>query len=60
MKMINLLSPLNFCRITSLALLLSTIFTNASFAQIGVDAKAPQDAEMLFDGTKKMLTEKWT
>ncbi|MFC4873008.1 3-keto-disaccharide hydrolase [Negadavirga shengliensis] len=29
-------------------------------AQIGVGAKAPKGAEMLFDGSKKMLHRKWT
>lgn len=29
-------------------------------AQIGVGAKAPKDAEVYFDGTRKMLDEKWT
>jgi len=30
------------------------------FAQIGVGAKPPKKAEVLFDGTKKMLDKKWT
>ena len=30
------------------------------YAQVGVGAKAPQDAEVLFDGSRKMLDEKWT
>ena len=29
-------------------------------AQIGVGAEAPDDAEVLFDGTREMLDEKWT
>lgn len=29
-------------------------------ADVGVGAKAPAGAEVLFDGTKKMLEEKWT
>ncbi len=32
----------------------------SGFAQTGVDAKAPKNAEVLFNGTKKMLHEKWT
>src|SRR5690554_3493517 len=37
------------------------IFFSISFAeaQVGVGMKAPKEAEMLFDGTKKMLEEKW-
>ena len=53
-------NTLTFYRSASLMLLLAILFTTASFAQTGVGVKAPQDAEMLFDGTKKMLTEKWT
>jgi len=30
------------------------------FAQIGVGAKAPKKAKMLFDGSRKMLDKKWT
>ena len=29
-------------------------------AEVGVGAKPPKDAEVLFDGTRKMLDEKWT
>ena len=29
-------------------------------AQVGVGVKAPKDAEVLFDGSRKMLDEKWT
>lgn len=29
-------------------------------AQIGVGAEAPEDAEVLFDGTREMLDQKWT
>lgn len=28
-------------------------------AQVGVGAKAPKDAEVVFDGSRKMLDEKW-
>lgn len=43
-------------------LLVTTLFLSAGLvrAQIGVGAKAPKDAEVLFDGTRKMLDEKWT
>ena len=30
------------------------------FAQVGVGVKAPKDAEVLFNGKKKMLHQKWT
>ena len=29
-------------------------------AQVGVGAKAPKGAEIIFDGSRKMLDEKWT
>lgn len=32
----------------------------SSFAQVGVGTKAPKGAEVLFDGSRKMLDEKWT
>lgn len=32
----------------------------AAQAHIGVGAQAPEDAEVLFDGTREMLDEKWT
>lgn len=35
------------------------VFTTAQ-AQVGVGVKVPKDAEMLFDGSRKMLDEKWT
>ena len=44
-------------------LLIITTFlltTFHAFAQIGVGAKAPKKAEVLFDGSKKMLDKKWT
>jgi hypothetical protein len=31
-----------------------------AFAQVGVGTKAPKDAEVLFDGSRKMLDQKWT
>ena len=39
------------------------IFSGLSFissAQVGVGVPAPDDAEVLFDGSEKMLHEKWT
>jgi hypothetical protein len=32
----------------------------SSFAQVGVGVKAPKKAEVYFDGSRKMLDEKWT
>ncbi|MEQ9442659.1 MAG: DUF1080 domain-containing protein [Cyclobacteriaceae bacterium] len=32
----------------------------AALAQVGVGTEAPNDAEVLFDGTRQMLDEKWT
>lgn len=42
--------------------LLLLIFFSLPFAkaQVGVGVKAPKDAEVLFDGSKKMLDKKWT
>ncbi|TAE40955.1 MAG: DUF1080 domain-containing protein [Runella slithyformis] len=31
-----------------------------AFAQVGVGVKAPKDAEVLFDGSRQMLDQKWT
>ena len=36
------------------------LFPVKAFAQIGVGAIAPDGAEMLFDGSRDMLDEKWT
>lgn len=35
-------------------------FISTSQAQIGVGAEAPVDAEILLDGSRRMLNEKWT
>lgn len=43
--------------VTLLLFIISSTFVNA---QIGVGAKPPKGAEMLFDGSKKMLHKKWT
>jgi hypothetical protein len=42
--------------------LLILFFLSLSFAycQVGVGTKAPKDAEVLFDGSREMLDEKWT
>lgn len=42
------------------ALLLFSLSISISQAQIGVGAKAPKNAKMLFDGSRKMLDKKWT
>jgi hypothetical protein len=31
-----------------------------AIAQIGVGAKKPKNADMMFDGSRSMLDEKWT
>ena len=41
-----------------LSVLALSLFTTAQ-AQIGVGAKPPKGAEVLFDGSRKMLDEKW-
>ncbi len=41
-------------------LLLTTLYIQPAAAQIGVGAKAPTGAEVLFDGSARMLHEKWT
>lgn len=44
-----------------LLLIFFSLFLSFSVkAQIGVGAKAPKKSQMLFDGSKKMLEEKWT
>lgn len=43
----------------TLSLSLSTACADLK-AQIGVGAEAPESAEVLFDGTREMLDEKWT
>ncbi|WP_266362619.1 3-keto-disaccharide hydrolase [Tellurirhabdus rosea] len=42
----------------TLLVLLCTFGFTAS-AQVGIGAKKPKDAQMLFDGTRQMLDEKW-
>ncbi len=49
-------TSLFFCLITTLSMLAGK---SVVFGQIGVGAKPPKDAEVLFDGSKKMLLEKW-
>jgi hypothetical protein len=43
-----------------LFLFFTTSTVNTSSAQVGVGTKAPKGAEVLFDGTRKMLDDKWT
>jgi hypothetical protein len=43
-----------------LLLILSFFLCFSVHAQMGVGAKAPKEAELLFDGSKKMLYDKWT
>jgi hypothetical protein len=40
--------------------ILSAIFTSTAIAEVGVGARQPDGAEVIFDGTRKMLDEKWT
>ena len=42
-----------------LSISLSLLASYSSFGQIGVGAKKPSGAEMLLDGTREMLDEKW-
>lgn len=46
--------------IACLFIILSLGITTRSKAQLNVGAKAPKEAEVLFDGSRKMLEEKWT
>ena len=43
-----------------LSYFLSLHFCLYAFSQVGVGAKAPYGAEILFNGTQEMLTDKWT
>jgi hypothetical protein len=43
-----------------LILLISFVISFSSKAQVGVGEKAPKNAEVFFDGSRKMLDEKWT
>jgi hypothetical protein len=44
----------------SILLLLFFLSLSVAHGQIGVGAKAPKNAKMLFDGSRKMLDKKWT
>lgn len=44
---------------TLFIIIISGLFTNA-FSQVGVGAEAPEGAEILFDGSREMIDEKWT
>ena len=45
---------------TFLVLILCTTFISCEKQTIGVGTKAPKSAEVLFDGSREMLDEKWT
>lgn len=45
---------------TWLLVVSGVIITGTLNAQVGVGTSAPEDAQILFDGTKEMLHEKWT
>ena len=40
-------------------IILLFLLTHTSFAQIGVSAEKPADAQMLFDGSREMLDQMW-
>jgi hypothetical protein len=44
----------------SLLAVLSFVFFSCNPEKVGVGAKAPSDADVLFDGTREMLDGKWT
>jgi len=44
--------------VSILFILISGVITN-TIAQVGLGTKAPKGAEMLFDGSREMLNEKW-
>lgn len=54
-----MIKPMSIHKISSLFVLFLVITIGAQ-AQIGVGAKAPKGAVVYFDGTRKMLDEKWT
>jgi hypothetical protein len=47
-------------RICSIMLFAATVFPYSLLAQTGVGTKPTKKAEVLFDGTRKMLDDKWT
>ncbi len=52
---------MNYKSLGILTFCLITLFVEGnSFADVGVGATAPKDAETIFDGTRKMLDAKWT
>ncbi len=59
--MINFFKPrLPKSQLQNLLFLCLLAFSEILTAQVGVGAKAPADAEIIFDGSRKMLDEKWT
>lgn len=59
MKMKSEIKPVRILASCLFMLLALGVSTKVK-AQIGVGAKAPAGAEVLFDGTRQMLDEKWT
>jgi hypothetical protein len=47
-------------RSSSLTLLIATVTSTVAFADVGVGAKPIAGAEMIIDGTREMLDNKWT
>jgi hypothetical protein len=51
--------PIDVLQSLLVAAVVFSVSLNA-LAQVGVGTNAPKDAEVLFDGSRKMLDEKWT
>jgi hypothetical protein len=51
--------PIDLLQSLLVAAVVFSVSLNA-LAQVGVGTNAPKDAEVLFDGSRKMLDEKWT
>lgn len=50
-------APLPLCLFTILSF---SLFVSTGWAEVGVSAPAPADAEVLLDGSRDMLDQKWT
>jgi hypothetical protein len=49
-----------FCLLAFVALFVNAAVAVPSRAEVGVGAKSPPNAELIIDGTRKLLDEKWT
>jgi len=54
---INMLT--NRILVSILFLLITVTISNTIIAQVGIGVRAPEGAEVLFDGSREMLDEKW-